>query len=334
MRSVARVATAVLATFTLVSCGSSSPNPAAPAPSGAKVMAVAVASTQTSTTSFQLKATAQLSDGTTRDVTAAATWESSNAALATVSAGGVVTVISSGELDIRATYQGVAGSLHLLVTRVPVTSVTVAGKPTPGDATFQLNATARLSDGTTQDVTRSASWSSSNTSIATVSPIGSVTIVGNGDVDLVATYQGVTGSSHVTVSLPKTFSLTGVVAEAAPNVRPVAGARVQLVVGNFTTTDDRGVFSLAGVPVGRSIIEVSKDGYQVWSNEITVVDKDVPLPLPVTLYPTPPKNADGASATARCTDGSWSWARTKTDACTASGGVAYFVCPGPLCSTP
>ena len=332
MRSLARFATAVLAAAFLASCGSTSSSPTAPTPTGAKVTAVAVSSAQSSASSFQLKATAQFSDGTSRDVTTGASWTSSNTAVATVSASGVVTVVTSGELDVNATYQSVTGSLHLLVTRVPVAAVTVTGAPTTGATSFQLTATARLSDGSTQDVTRSASWSSSDTAIATVSSTGYVTIVASGDVDLRATYQGVTGDARLTVAIPKTYALTGVVAEVAPHVQPIAGARVQIVGGGagFTTSDANGVYSIAGLPAGRNIIEVTKDGYQTYDNEITV---SADTQLQVNLFPTPPKDASGASATARCNDATWSWAQTKSDACTSNGGVAYFVCPGPFCTT-
>ena len=53
--------------------------------------------------------------------------------------------------------------------------------------------------------------------------------------------------------------------------------------------------------------------------------------IDVELFPTPPVNAAGASATARCGDGSWRWALTRGEACTANGGVVYGICPGPLC---
>ena len=77
------------------------------------------------------------------------------------------------------------------------------------------------------------------------------------------------------------------------------------------------------------LIEFAKDGYQTYETEIVFVDGSS---LAVNLYPTPPKSADGASATARCNDGSWSWAQTRTAACSANGGLAYPVCPGPLCT--
>lgn len=55
---------------------------------------------------------ARFADGSTQDVTTNATWESSRPSTATV-AGGLVTVLSDGDVDIHATYQGTGGSVHL-----------------------------------------------------------------------------------------------------------------------------------------------------------------------------------------------------------------------------
>ena len=66
-------------------------------------MAVNVTSASTSGQNFQLIATARLSDGTNTDVTRSARWESTNPTLATVSDTGMVTVVSNGEVDVRAT---------------------------------------------------------------------------------------------------------------------------------------------------------------------------------------------------------------------------------------
>jgi hypothetical protein len=263
-------------------------------------------------------------------VTKAATWESSNSLLATVSTG-MVTVLGTGELDVRATYQGVSGSMHLLVARVPVVALIISGAST--SSSFQLTAIARLSDGSTQDVTRSATWASSNTQIATVSSTGYVTVVGNGELDVQVSYQGVTGSQHLVVALPKSFALSGVVHEIAPNVRPMAGATVRILSGSIApvVTNDQGSFAFSALPAGRTLIEVTKDGYQVWESEIVIVDRNVQIM--VSLYPTPPNDSNGVSATVRCLDGSWSWAQKADNACTANGGIAYAVCPGPLCQS-
>jgi hypothetical protein len=53
-----------------------------------------------------LTATAQLSNGTTQTVTSQAQWSSTYASVATVNSAGAVTVLSTGDADIIATYQG------------------------------------------------------------------------------------------------------------------------------------------------------------------------------------------------------------------------------------
>jgi hypothetical protein len=208
-----------------------------------------------------------MSDGTTRDVTSTAAWQSSNAAIAGVSSSGLVSFFGSGEIDIRATFQNVSGTLHMLVANVPVAALTITGAPATPATSFQLTATARLSDGTIQDVTRSAAWESSNTAIATVTG-GVVSVVSDGEVDIRATYQGAIGSTHVAVSLPHGSTLTGFVTDAATS-HALAGVHVQLIGGGSTQTDEHGAFGIAVVD-GRALVEFSKTGYQVFEKDVTV----------------------------------------------------------------
>src|SRR5262245_23051851 len=65
----------------------------------------------------QFVATATLADGSSRDVTADAAWTSSSTAVVTVSTDGVVTGIDPGEADVRVTYQGLSGSVHVAIGR-------------------------------------------------------------------------------------------------------------------------------------------------------------------------------------------------------------------------
>jgi uncharacterized protein YjdB len=65
--------------------------------------------------------------------------------------------------------------------------------------TSQFKATATMSDGTTQDVTSLAVWSSSNTADATVSVAGVVTAIAPGSVSVSATYQTFTSSDAVVI---------------------------------------------------------------------------------------------------------------------------------------
>jgi hypothetical protein len=78
-----------------------------------------------------------------------------------------------------------------------VTSLTVTGTGCsngicPGQVgnNLQLTATAHLSNNTAQDVTSQATWSTTNSTVATVSSGGLVTFRGAGDADIIAVYQG------------------------------------------------------------------------------------------------------------------------------------------------
>jgi len=62
-----------------------------------------------------------------------------------------------------------------------------------------MKATALYSSGPAQDVTTSATWTSSNTAVATVAPSGIVTFVAGGTARITATYQGKSGSWDVSV---------------------------------------------------------------------------------------------------------------------------------------
>jgi hypothetical protein len=80
----------------------------------------------------QFTATATLSNAATQDVTAQATWQSSNAGVATVSSAGVVRSVAPGEADITGTYSGVSGSKHVSVAPAPTRMYSVSGVITDG----------------------------------------------------------------------------------------------------------------------------------------------------------------------------------------------------------
>src|SRR5581483_8049610 len=218
-----------------------------------------------------------------------------------------------------------------------VASVTIASA-TISSTSYQLSASARLSDGTTTDVTHAAHWDSADTDVAIVSPSGLVTSINGGVVDIHATYRSVIGIAHLTVARPagpSIFTLAGVVHEVAPNARPLGGVRLSIMAGpdfgTIVTSDANGAFRFPPLARGVIAVEASRDGYSIWKIANWPLDQD--RQLDISLYPDPPKNADGLTATARCNDASWSWEKASMLVC-AESGVAYFVCPGPLCQTP
>jgi Bacterial Ig-like domain (group 2) len=81
----------------------------------------------------------------------------------------------------------------------PVSTVAVSGGAPAVGATAQFTAIATLANGATEDISSSAIWSSSDTTVATVSATGMVTSVASGAVVISATFSGVIGSDAITV---------------------------------------------------------------------------------------------------------------------------------------
>lgn len=82
------------------------------------------------------------------------------------------------------------------------TSLSVTGTAPAIGASVPFKATATMADGSTQDVTSQSTWSSSNTTIATVSSAGVVTGVAAGAATVSAIYQSISGSDAINVAAP------------------------------------------------------------------------------------------------------------------------------------
>jgi hypothetical protein len=78
-------------------------------------------------------------------------------------------------------------------------ALSISGTAPAVGATSQFKATATMADGSTQDVTSQASWSSSNATVATVSSTGLVTGVASGSVTVAASYLTVSASDPIAV---------------------------------------------------------------------------------------------------------------------------------------
>src|SRR6266566_273949 len=127
------------------------------------------------------------------------TWSSNNTSVAIADVNGNVTAIAPGSATITATSEGQSGTAAITVTNVAVNSVTVSPAPAsvPQGQTVQLTATPKDANGTPL-AGRAVTWSSSNTSVATVSSSGLVSGVVAGSATITATSEGQSGSSAVT----------------------------------------------------------------------------------------------------------------------------------------
>ena len=146
-------------------------------------------------------ATGSYSDGSSRDLTTRVTWSSSSTATATVDVNGIGTAVAAGTTTISATLSGITGSTTITVTTPTISAIVV----TPDGLTLgigineQFTATAIFTDGSSQDLVNGVVWSSSTTSVATVSNNGLATTLAAGSTTITATVGSFTDSTTLTV---------------------------------------------------------------------------------------------------------------------------------------
>jgi hypothetical protein len=156
--------------------------------------------------SEQFTATGTFSDNSTQNLTSSVTWTSQTTSVATVTSGGLVTGAGLGTSNIRAASGAINGSATLTVTAATLVSIAVTpANPAIGTtSTEQFTATGSFSDNSTQNLTTTVTWSSSNTGIATISNAagtnGLASAVANGTSNIKAALGAVNGSTVLTVS--------------------------------------------------------------------------------------------------------------------------------------
>jgi uncharacterized protein YjdB len=210
-------------------------------------------------TTLQLVATGTNSDASTCDITDLVTWSSSTIANATVSAGGLLKGVAAGSLTVTATLGSVTGSTSVSVTAPSITSLSV----TPDDMTLaigvgeQYTASAIYSDGSIQDLVTGVTWTSSNSSVATVDGNGLATTVGAGTTTITATVGSFTDSSVITVVAAhlQTITLT------PTSVTMASGTQQQFTaVGNFDDGSTQVLISALWSSSSSGVLTIDQNG--------------------------------------------------------------------------
>src|SRR5262249_37540526 len=124
----------------------------------------------------------RFSDKSTQVITRDSTWTSDNPAVAAVSVRNTATAVAPGTANIFATFDGVSGSTQLIVSSAMLSSISVTpATAVLAPATFvNCVATGTFSDGSTQLISNLVNWTSSASTVASVSKGGTVTAESGG----------------------------------------------------------------------------------------------------------------------------------------------------------
>jgi hypothetical protein len=148
----------------------------------------------------QLEVFAILSTGAGEDVTDQASFSSSDTSAALVTSAGLVVCVDAGQAIITTKYLGFSVVVDVQVGAVPPRAVAFASTIldcTAGESQV-VQVSATWENGTTTDVSESASYSSSDPSVATALA-GQVECLAEGTARIVADVAGVTDTLFVTV---------------------------------------------------------------------------------------------------------------------------------------
>lgn len=186
----------------------------------------------------QLTATGVYSDNSTQDISSAVTWTVLDTAIASVQTNGLLETSNAGSTTIFASVGSMIGSAALTVTSASLVSISVS--PVNSSRAKGLNqsftATGILSDNTSLDITDQVSWSSSDTSILSVSNAsgnhGLGSTLNQGNVTVTASIGGIEGFTDFTVT-----SATLVSIGVSPSLPSKVKGLTQQFIATGTYTD-------------------------------------------------------------------------------------------------
>lgn len=187
----------------------------------------------------QLVATGTYADSSTKDISSAVVWSSATSTVATVDPTGLLTSLAAGTSKITATLGTVTGSTEVTVIEVEVVSIAVTpGSPSIGaGATQAFTATATMTDNTTKDLTTLATWTSGTPTSASIANTGIAKGLAVGTSTITATFNGINGSTLLTVTEATLVSISLLPANATI---PVGMKQNYFATGTFSdgSTED------------------------------------------------------------------------------------------------
>ncbi|WP_318405765.1 Ig-like domain-containing protein, partial [Photobacterium leiognathi] len=236
------------------------------------------------------------SDGSTSPLTNKITWHSSAMEIAHIDDKGILTGVSIGTVDVKASYEGIESNIiNVRITDAILTSMNISVKSLSPDASIysggQLSFVAEgiYSDGSTSPLTNKVTWHSSAMDIAQIDDKGILTGVAIGTVDVKASYEGIESNIiNVRITDAILTSMNISVKSLSPDASIYSGGQLSfaaegiysdgstLPLTNKVTwhssavdiaqIDDKGI--LTGVSIGTVEVKASYEGIE--SNIINV----------------------------------------------------------------
>ena len=259
---------------------------------------------------------------------ASVTWTSSNASVASVSPSGLVTAHQTGTTTIKATSSGVSGQAIVKVETPVVTGIILTAADTLLTAlgqTKRINASVRDQTGRPLsgiDLT----WSSSDSTVASVDSTGLVTAIGNGETDIMASAGSSVGtlrlkvmqwagsftvsSTLITMAVGTTYQLTSTVFDANGHV--IVGASpyytIRFPPDRLIVQVDRSTGLIRALEEGAATIHANVGGLRSVGIAVTVVGEGIIVQPPVAAVSLTPSfytmaSGDTLRFMAKATDG-------------------------------
>jgi uncharacterized protein YjdB len=302
-------------------------------------------------TSLQVTATGVYSNGT-QQALIGVTWQTSAASVASISVTGSVTGVGQGVAQISATYEGITGSTSVTVGAAALVSIALTPNPSslPIGETESLTATGSYSDGTTQNLTQSVTWSAAS-AVASVSSTGALLAKAAGSTTITATSGSISGSANVTVT-----SAVLVALNVAPSNQSIAlgqtlqftatgvysdGSQQQLTSSAIWQTNPTSVATINAqgnlTAVNRGVAQISATYQSVSGNASVTVGAPVLVSIAVSPNPTslPVGESENLTATGSYSDGSTqnltqsvAWSSGSAAASVSSAGIVLAKAQG------
>ncbi len=219
------------------------------------------------------------SDGSTSPLTNKVTWYSSAVDVAQIDDKGILTGITIGTVEVKASYEGIESNIiNVRITDAILTSMNISVKsllPDASEASIysggQLSFAAEgiYSDGSTSPLTNKVTWHSSAIDIAQIDDKGILTGLNTGSVEVKASYEGiesniinVTITDAILLSLETTPAIISV-PKGVPITLKVNATLSDSSIVDVTKWVDWSHSSVAGSILESTFVEYEEGKYQV-----------------------------------------------------------------------